>query len=302
VQFNQCQVSKPAGHERFILLLMPPELIQALMQFRHPKKIVPPIPGGMLLPDSAVAALIGVNLETYQAAIAEFESNVQKAASQLLQNPEFAQAVDALPFKSGNTIVGLGDSITDDSQSWLEILGALLEQRRPEDTFKIINAGISGDTTVHILSRFADVLRLEPDYIITLIGTNDARSHGNHTTTALVPDTARNLEILRTWMIAKSKATRIWLTPPSVIEEKIAAFIWFSSAETMWYNKNLEPIAQAIRNIPDLIVDTRAALGQNPDFLLEDGLHPNLAGQIEIVKTVVYQLSHRASERMNHYH
>ncbi len=229
--------------------------------------------------------------EQFKAVQTDLDNQVQQAARDLLSDAAFAARVDALPFAAGSTVVGLGDSITDDDQSWLEILRALLAQHRPHDQITIVNAGISGETTVHVLSRFAEIIRLEPDWIITLIGTNDARSHGTHSTAPLVTDTTRNLEILRTWMRAKTKATRVWLTPPMVIEAKIAAFPWFSVAETMWHNQHLEVIAATIRAIPDVIVDTRVALGANPAFLLEDGLHPNLAGQIEIVKAVVLRLT-----------
>ncbi len=270
---------------------MNPDLIRTLVQFRHPKKLAQAIPGGKQLPDTAIANLFGISLADFIAVQNDLKTSVHKAAEQLLKNPDFAARVDALPFKAGSVVVGLGDSITDDSCSWLELLRVLLQIRRNDDHIEVVNAGISGDTTVHILSRFAAVLLLEPDWIITLIGTNDARSHGAHSKAALVPDSARNLETLRNWMIAKSTATRVWLTPPNVIEAKIAAFDWFRVSETMWYNTNLEPIQAAIRAIPDVIVDTQTALGANPDFLLADGLHPNLAGQIEIVKAVVMRLS-----------
>lgn len=270
---------------------MPPELLYALIQFQHPKKLVRAIPGGTELPDSAIAALFGLELEPFLQIQQNLKNTVLEAAKQLLTDQDFAARVDSLPFKSGQTIIGLGDSITDDSCSWLELLRVLLKLQRPTEQFNIINAGISGDTTVHVLSRFANLLPLEPDWIMTLIGTNDARTHGAHNKAPLVADTARNLETLRTWMMAKTKATRVWLTPPRVIEAKIAAFGWFASSETMWYNTHLEQIAAQVRLLPDLVVDTQAALGENPDYLLPDGLHPNLAGQIEMVKAVVQSLN-----------
>lgn len=270
---------------------MPPELLQALIQFRHPRKLVQAIPGGTQLPDGAIAALFGLSLEQFLAIEQNIKNSVHQAAKQLLEDADFAARVDALPFKAGQTIIGLGDSITDDSCSWLEILRVLLHIRRPDDQIEIVNAGISGDTTVHVLSRFATLIPLEPDWIITLIGTNDARSHGAHSKAPLVAETQRNLEILRSWMMAKTKATRVWLTPPRVIEAQLAVFPWFASAETMWYNANLEPIAEQVRSIPDLIVDTQDVLNENPDYFLPDGLHPSLAGQVEMVRAVVLRLT-----------
>ena len=71
------------------------------------------------------------------------------------------------------TIVGLGDSITDDYQSWLEILRHLLAERRPGDEIKVVNAGISGDTASGLLGRVLEMLEGDPAWILVLIGTND---------------------------------------------------------------------------------------------------------------------------------
>lgn len=70
-----------------------------------------------------------------------------------------------------NGVVFLGDSIT---QGW----GPLLAQSFPG--LKMVNRGISGDTTRGVLYRLdADVLSLDPKAIVLLIGTNDLGAGGD---------------------------------------------------------------------------------------------------------------------------
>jgi acyl-CoA thioesterase-1 len=64
-------------------------------------------------------------------------------------------------------VFGVGDSFTDDLQSWLEIVRHLLEERRPRDEIRIINAGLSAHTTAMELRRFV------PSVTSSLIAVQD---------------------------------------------------------------------------------------------------------------------------------
>jgi acyl-CoA thioesterase I len=70
--------------------------------------------------------------------------------------------VDRLPFRAGEIVVGVGDSITDDLQSWLETVRLLLELRRPEGGIRVVNAGLSAHTTAMVLRRFVPHGRSSP--------------------------------------------------------------------------------------------------------------------------------------------
>ena len=77
--------------------------------------------------------------------------------------------------KSVPRIVFLGDSITE---MWAD-LEALSFSAKPH---RIINRGISGQLSIHMLMRFqADVLSLNPDVVVILAGTNDVRVGTNWT-------------------------------------------------------------------------------------------------------------------------
>jgi lysophospholipase L1-like esterase len=260
-----------------------------LIQFQHPEKSWPG------LQDSTLAPLFEVDLPTYQKIRSNFAETTRQAALDLLDDPAFAEKVDRLPFETGATVVGLGDSITDDLQSWLEILRNVLTFRRPDDQIKVINAGFSGDTTSQLVSRFLNVVQQEPDWIICMIGTNDARLHGLSPTKTLVSieETARNLEMLRNFGTTQTNACWVWMTPSPVIESQIASDWFLSPFQMMWRNEDLQAIAQVIRHMPDPVVDLQSAFGMDadPNLLLADGLHPSLAGQKRIVTALVERLS-----------
>lgn len=260
------------------------------LQFFHPEKIsiLASMPG---MNEEVVAKIYGIDMVWYQNLKNNFQQNAQRAAQELLTNPTFATQVDQLPFAPGTIIVGLGDSITDDCQSWLEILRHLLAQRRPQDKIQVINAGVSGDTTDQMITRFFEITLQQPDWIICFAGTNDARRHGQSPTKVLVSleETAKNLQMLRHFANSETTAKWMWITPASVIEEQIVKHWFLGQLEVMWLNKDLQAIAELINQQPEPVVNLQPIFGMpaNPDLLLPDGLHPSLAGQKAIVKAVV---------------
>ena len=82
-------------------------------------------------------------------------------------------------------------------------------------------------------------------------------------------------------------------TPPPVIEERIARHWLLSAKRVAWRNDDLAAIAERVRAQPDPHVDLAAVFGHPPDprLLMEDGLHPSLAGQVAIVRAVVARLA-----------
>lgn len=74
------------------------------------------------------------------------------------------------PFlEKGETVVCLGDSLTEGASSYVKYLQELL----PDNT--VINSGQGGDKTPHALTRFQkDVLDHNPDALFVFLGANDA--------------------------------------------------------------------------------------------------------------------------------
>ena len=268
--------------------------IEASMQYHHPEKTLAGLPGGQEIEDEMLALFFGTDLRTYRELKAAFAERARRCARELLQDARFARLVDRLPFEPGSTVVGLGDSITDDSQSWLEILRHRLAERRPEDGIELVNAGISGDTTSGLLGRILDILEGDPAWIITLIGTNDVAFVRQPSTKSLVSleETAKNLSTLRDLAETLSEARLVWITPPPAIEARVDEGL--SPSEPMWRNADLAEVARLVRKVAgeDPLVDLWEAFGDpaEPEFLLPDGLHPSLAGQKAIAAALVERL------------
>jgi lysophospholipase L1-like esterase len=263
-----------------------------ILQFVHHEKVIGDYPG---VNDTALAALLGIDASLYQRIKAHFAANARGAAEELLADTAFAAKVDALPFKAGETIIGLGDSITDDWQSWLEILRHLVALRRPKDNLNIVNAGISGHTTADMNARFLAIVAQQPKWILCMAGTNDARGHGLRPTKPMISleETAKNLVMLRAFAANQTTAQWIWITPATVIQDKISTHWFIGQLQVTWSNDHLAGIGSAMRQMADPVVDLQPIFGipANPDFLLDDGLHPSLAGQKAIVRAVVEKLS-----------
>lgn len=71
---------------------------------------------------------------------------------------------------AGKTLVCFGDSITEGviGASYVELLRAGLPGTQ------VVNAGVNGDTVVHLLRRVErDVIALDPDVVVIMVGLND---------------------------------------------------------------------------------------------------------------------------------
>src|SRR5262245_3089598 len=90
-----------------------------LLRFQHPEKVLARY-GGPTISDEQAAAVLGVEIAFFRRVRHGSAELVAEAARAILADPALASAVDRLPFEPGATVVGLGDSITDDEQSWLE--------------------------------------------------------------------------------------------------------------------------------------------------------------------------------------
>ncbi|HEX5622537.1 MAG TPA: GDSL-type esterase/lipase family protein, partial [Solirubrobacteraceae bacterium] len=225
----------------------------------HPDKILSAtrLPG--TLTEDAIAALYGTDAATYRALRADLAA---AAAS---------PPVDGSPFAPGSTILALGDSITDDLGSWAEILRRAL----PEVT--IVNAGLSGDTTTGAIARLSR-LALRATWALVLLGTNDARRHGDAPMLVSHAETRRNLRILDGALRRCCRHIR-WITPPPIFQPVDA------DSDLRWEVSDIAAKAQLVRALDPTAIDLWP--GFTPEHLCPDGLHPSPAGQRFIAARVV---------------
>lgn len=127
------------------------------------------------------------------------------------------------PFADGDTVVFLGDSITQNGR-YLSYLRAFYLTRFPHCRIQFVNAGIAGDTAARARRRLAwDVFPHHPTAVSLLFGMNDVQ-RGLYAPGAAQPDLADarsdalsayrwNMEILARQLAVHSAPRLIFVTP-----------------------------------------------------------------------------------------
>jgi acyl-CoA thioesterase-1 len=182
-----------------------------------------------------------------------------------------APAADARP-----AVVVLGDSLAEGfgvrpGHSFPDQLQRKLDEGQYE--YRVMNLGVSGDTTTGGLGRTDYAVSLKPAIVILELGGNDGLRG------IPVASTKSNLE----QMILKFRAggSEILLAgmtlPPNYGESYIRSF-----------EKAYEDLADkySLKLIPFLMEDIRTRLKDAPNLMQRDGIHPTAAGHTIIADTV----------------
>lgn len=267
------------------------EQVNWLLKAIQPERSLASLPGGANFDQDAHAALLGLPTEVYAAELGRLQRQASEAASVLLADPTVRFMIDSLPLRNGATIVTFGDSLTSDPQSWAVVLREMLKMRRGADRISMTISAVAGETTTHGLVRFGEIADAQPDWIIFLIGTNDARTQGPHPTKTLVhhEETARNIAELRQRVATETGARTIWITPPAVNEAQVAAHWGLSRFGVRFYNEDVGRVAEIVRANDSPVIDAFTSLGSPPSsgLLMDDGLHLALEGHKRMVLEVI---------------
>ncbi|MFF5207313.1 SGNH/GDSL hydrolase family protein [Streptosporangium sp. NPDC000396] len=264
------------------------EMLERLMRYMQPEKVLPYLRDA---DETRLAAVLGARPGAYRQVREEFASQVRETAVELLKDEAIAEQVERLPFKPGDTIVGIGESDTADLLSWLEILRQLLDLRRKADGITVLNTAVSGQTTTEALSRWA-AAGGRAAWVLCKLGANDARRAGHEGPTLVSPaETRRNLTAMRE--LSAPGAQWIWMTPHPVDEERIEAFAPFRHQRVSWRGDDIAAIAASIREREEPVADVHAAFSADArhDLLGQDGVHPTPAGQRVTLLTLLAALT-----------
>jgi lysophospholipase L1-like esterase len=263
-----------------------------LLQFLNIEKKYPLLPG--ISNTEAVANMFGLEEEELTKLRGTFRQNAKEAALELLKDDDVTDWIDQLPFKADDTIVAIGDSSTDDLQSWFQILSEILNITVPEADFTFINAGHANDTSSEALRRLhRDVLSHEPDWVIVSLGMFDVIRLSIAPKRTLLPlsETWENLSTIEDAIKEVTDNPVIWITPPPVIPgllDKMELFDFDISDE------DLAQVRQIIAGKTGYIVDpTGKRMGNPPEawYYLSDGINPSLSGQVNTTKALMYTLA-----------
>lgn len=235
------------------------------------------------------AAIGGCDVATYRRLDGELALATRASATAYAAAPGVADLLRALPFRPGERVVVLGDSITDDACSWAEQLRVLLELA--DAGVEVVNVGVTGATTHDHLAR-ADLLTAAgPDWVLQMLGTNDARRHGREGRARMLSlgESVENLVKLEHLVTAEAGARLVRLTPPPVVEAKAATWQPFLDEEITWRQDEVAALAAAVLEVDPAAVDVHGAFLGTPRYedLLPDGVHPTVDGQRIILDEVV---------------
>ncbi|MGH3315136.1 MAG: SGNH/GDSL hydrolase family protein [Nocardioidaceae bacterium] len=260
------------------------------LQYTHLEKVYGYLPGI----HRALPGIFDMTPEEYEETRQSFETAARAAASELLRDERVADLVDTLPVRAGQRILAVGDSITDDLQSWAEILRHLLQIRRSEDAITVINAGLSAHTTAMVLRRWPATLAAKPDLVICALGGNDVTRVGPDALKSQVSlsETLANLRELRRIADALTTTAWVWMTPVPVHEERVANFDPFKFGLSTWRNADITALAEAVLTFDDPVVDLVSTFGVPADPRLQgpDGVHASLTGQMAITRALLERL------------
>ncbi len=172
-------------------------------------------------------------------------------------------------------VVFLGDSLTagyglEEEQAYPAVVASLLDAEGL--AVRVVNAGVSGDTTAGGLSRLDWLLRQEPDVLVVSLGANDGLRGLE------LEHSQENLR--RIVERAREAGARVLLTgmlmPPNY------------GPYATDYNAVCPRLAEEL-GVP-LVPFLLAGVADRPELNLADGMHPNALGQRRLAETVLPHL------------
>lgn len=186
------------------------------------------------------------------------------------------------------TIVAVGDSLTEGLGVAEELsYPAVLEKKLFEQgyRYRVINAGVSGETSSGTLSRIKWILSLKPDIVILVTGANDGFRG--------IDPALINSNIRRTIEILKAQRVFVVLGGMKMVHNLGRN-----------YSSAFEALYPGLAKSEDVIFIPffLAGVAADPKLNQADGIHPNADGYRKIVDTILPYVTeaikkHRAAEK-----
>jgi lysophospholipase L1-like esterase len=204
-------------------------------------------------------------------------------------------APDSFLIGEGQTLVCLGDSITQNDQGYCAMLAVLIAAAYPERRIRVINAGIGGNKAPDMLARLQrDVLSHRPDWVTVNVGINDVW-HGLGDPGRGVGLTQYRADLEKIVDRLLAAGARVVLVPPTVIGEDSRSE---GNRQLTAYRAAMRDLAAA-RNLlvapSDIYMDNAlaagAAQGGEPGkTLTTDGVHLRGPGDAVVAGAILRTL------------
>ncbi len=263
-------------------------LLEYLVQFSNIEKRFPLYQG--INDPEAVADFIGIDADNFKRIRDAFDQQARMAAEEILKDSGMLEMAGNLPFKADDTIAVVGDSTTDDRQSWFHILRNLLELVIPKGKIQYIDASLNDSLSADCLRRLErDVLSKKPDWVFVALGSQDAmRLHISPARTLVsIAEFWENINSIESAILQNCKNPPIWITPPPVISELMQQM---PLLDGVLDEQDMKDFREVIAGKTGFIVDPAGdRMGVPPKEwnYLNDGFRPSLAGNMETVRGIL---------------
>ena len=212
----------------------------------------------------------------------------------------------ALKVNSGETVLFVGDSITDCGRraaerplgiGYVKIFNDMLIAREPAKRIAIINKGIGGDRVTGLRDRWTDdVLRHKPDWLSIKIGINDLHTFARSFPDMVTPETFEEAydDILSRTRKALPKCQILLIDPFYLSLERSKSSFRRVVLDLM--PKYLKTVAAMSRKYKTRHVKTHDLFQKllkhyEPDTFCMEPVHPNATGHLAIAEAVYATLS-----------
>lgn len=200
----------------------------------------------------------------------------------------------SLEIQHGQTLVCLGDSITQADPGYVSLLAALIAAKYPDRAIHVVNAGIGGHKAPDMRARLRqDVIAHRPDWVTINVGINDVwhglDGGGNGVSVDVYE---RDVEQMVETLQAEAAAQIVLVTPTVIGEDPEEP----ANKALGHYVATMEQIARrrGTRLAPahaDFLLTLRAGQAAAPDFkMTTDGVHLNPIGNARLALTILETL------------
>lgn len=207
----------------------------------------------------------------------------------------------SIRIKSGQTVLFIGDSITDCGRrdverplgnGYVKLFTDMVRIREPHKKITVINKGICGDRVTGLRNRWKDdVLRYKPDWLSIKIGINDLHSAFGQTPDAVTPEKYHQAYDN---ILSRTKADlpkcQILLIDPFYISTE--------DSKTSFRKDVLNLLPEYLQTVHTLSTKYKTRLVKThelfqkllkyhePDIFCPEPVHPNLTGHLVIAEAV----------------
>lgn len=208
--------------------------------------------------------------------------------------------------KDGETIVFIGDSITDcgrrgperpHGNGYVKLFTDMVAIREPEKRINVINKGIGGDVVTGLRDRWHDdVLRNSPDWLSVKIGINDMARALRNAPDAVPPELYREAydDILSRTRDAFPDCRMLLIDPFYISTETAQSSFRNTVLQTL--PKYIEIVHEMSERYKTRLVRTHEMFAEliryrEPDYFCPEPVHPFTAGHLAIAEAVYRALS-----------